>query len=93
VGCHWRAEWSNELLAGWAAFTVNQRAIERLADNALVEVLRVPAQRALTNGEPAKEPTWRQPGDKAPRIKTEKSRGVSGGPSRVRTRPQGKKRK
>ena len=61
------------------------RRYARLADNALLEVLRVPSRRVSTDDEPAKKQTWRQPGDKVPRNKSEKSRGVSGGPSRVRT--------
>jgi hypothetical protein len=57
------------------------RRYARLADNAMLEVLRFP------------ETGERQASDKVSRSKSEKSRGVSGGPSRVRTRHQGKKRK
>ena len=49
------------------------RRYARLADNAMLEVLRTPA------------PTWRQAGDKGSEIETEKERPVSGGPSRTRT--------
>ena len=37
MGCHWRAEWSNELLAGWVAITANQHAIERLVGAGVVQ--------------------------------------------------------
>lgn len=50
------------------------RRYARLADNALIEVLRPP------------KPGWRQPGDKGPRIELKKLRGVTGGPSWIRRR-------
>ena len=54
------------------------RRYARLADNALIEVLRPTSRR--------EDPTWRQPGDKDSRTEDEKSRGVTGGPSWIRTR-------
>jgi hypothetical protein len=51
-----------------------------------VEVLRVPSRHMSTDDEPAEKRTRRQPGDKLPRDKPEWSRGVGGGPSRVRRR-------
>jgi hypothetical protein len=36
----------------------------RLADNALVEVLRMPARHSSTDDEPAENGTWRQASDK-----------------------------
>jgi hypothetical protein len=61
------------------------RRYPRLADNALLEVLRMPARHSPTDDEATEEQTWRQAGDKVPRDKVEKSRGVGGGPWRVRT--------
>jgi len=61
------------------------RRYARLADNALIEVLRVPARLTHTDDAPSDTPTWRQPDDKVQRNKSETRRGVSGGPSRVRT--------
>jgi len=61
------------------------RRYARLADNALIEVLRVPSRRTSTDDEPAEWQSWRQPGDKVSRDKPERDRGVNGGPSRVRT--------
>ena len=37
MGYLWRAEWSNELPAGWPAYTANQHAIERLAGAGVVQ--------------------------------------------------------
>ena len=54
------------------------RRYARLADNALIEVLRPPSKR--------QDPTWRQPGDKDSRTETEKDPTVDGGPSWIRTR-------
>jgi len=56
------------------------RRYARLADNALVEVLRTP-----------KAP-WRQAGDNDSEDEAEQERGVAGGPSRTRTWDRGKKR-
>ena len=53
------------------------RRYARLADNALVQVLR-----------PREEPAWRQAGDKGSENRDERSREVSGGPSWTRTRDQ-----
>jgi len=36
------------------------RRYARLADKALVEVLRVPSRRISTDDEPAEKPTWRR---------------------------------
>ena len=49
------------------------RRYARLADNALLEVLRPPSA------------SWRQAGDKDSESETDTGRGVSGGPSRTRT--------
>lgn len=57
---------------GHASLTSTRR-YARLADAALLEVLRPPTD------------AWRQAGDKASRDKPQTSRGVTGGPSRIRT--------
>jgi hypothetical protein len=55
------------------------RRYARLADNALLEMLR-----------PSKTP-WRQAGDKDSATEPEQDQDVSGGPSRTRTWKKGKK--
>jgi len=63
------------------ASVISTRRYARLADNALIEVLR-PARSG-----------WRQAGDKGPENNPERSREVTRGPSRIRTGKGGRKRK
>ena len=51
------------------------RRYARLADNALVEVLRVAGRRSSTDDDPPEKQTGRQPGDQAP---LDKPSGVAG---------------
>ena len=70
------------------------RRYARLADNALVEVLRTPSRMESDDsdagfGRAESKTTWRQAGDKTPRTKPEQNRGLHGGPPGTRTLPAG----